>query len=129
VPQLIATLRGDDDEAKEMAADALGVLGPAADEAADVLRPLLASEAEGVADWSAIALGKIAGTDEALPRLMTIIRERQGRNIRVQAAEALGNIGPKARTALPLLHSALDDPDEDFRHAVEGAIAFIEDEV
>lgn len=126
VPLLISTLRGDDDEAKEMAADALGVIGAPAEQAVDDLRRLLATQPEGVADWSAIALGKITGSTEAVPRLMTILRMRPGRNIRTQTAEALGNIGPPARGALLALRGALDDPDEQVREAVAVAIGQIE---
>jgi HEAT repeat protein len=123
VPLLIQTLRGGDDELKEMAADALGVIGEDAREAVDDLKRLLNSAEEGVRDWAAIALGKIARSQEALPGLMTILRLREGASVRARAMESLGNIGPAARAALPLIEAALRDSDETVRSAAQDAIS------
>lgn len=125
VPQLIRSLREGDDELKEMAADALGVIGNDAREAVDDLTQLLQSSEEGVRDWSAIALGKIVGSDKAMPALVTILRLREGANIRAQAIEALGCVGPNARSALPLIEAAMNDDDENVRSAAQAAILSI----
>jgi hypothetical protein len=45
---------------------------------------------------------------------------------RLRAARRLGELGGRARAALPALKSKLDDPDPKVREAVGGAIAIIE---
>jgi HEAT repeat protein len=125
VPLLIRSLREGDSEMQEMAADALGVIGEDASEAAEDLKQLLNSADEGVRDWSAIALGKIAGSSEAIPTLMTILRVREGPNVRARAVEALGNIGARARSAVPLLRTLLGDPEDSVRSAAQEAIGRI----
>jgi HEAT repeat protein len=43
-------------------------------------------------------------------------------NVRADAAEALGNMGPAAKSALPALRQALTDEDDQVRSTAEEAL-------
>ena len=109
------------------AAYALGRIGPAAQEADPELRKLAESEDElmaTVAIWAAL---KVAPQDKSLfERAVPLLRRalRGDREmVRLEAAVALGDIGPAAATAIPMLELvAEDDPVKGVRNAAAEAL-------
>jgi HEAT repeat protein len=122
-------LLGDDTvpaEARYPAAYALGRLGPDAAAAEPLLRKLAESEDEimaTVAVWAALKLKPDDASlfERAIPKLRhTLNQERP--LARLEAAVALGEIGPPASTALPMLDMmAEEDPSPEVRAASEAA--------
>lgn len=112
------------------AAYALGQVGPAAASAEPVLRSLTTSDDEilaTVATWAAL---KIKPGDESLfatavPLLRRALRG-ESEMVRLEAAVALGDIGPTAASAIPLLELvAEDDAAKQVRAAAAAAVAKI----
>lgn len=112
------------------AAYALGRIGPAARPALDKLRELAAAEDEllaTVAIWAALKIDPADSSlfASAVPRLRKALRSGD-EIVRLEAAVALGDIGPDAKPALPILELvAEDDPLSSVREAAEQAIAKI----
>lgn len=69
-------------------------------------------------------LGNAAKGD--VPRLIELLRTERSPQVRSYVALALGNIGPAARTALPVLEKATTDTNADVRRNSVWAIANIE---
>lgn len=63
-----------------------------------------------------------ANGDRAVPRLITVLRDPE---LRMEAASALGGIGPSARLALPTLIDGLNDADSVYRARVAETIGRI----
>jgi HEAT repeat protein len=109
------------------AAYALGRIGPAAKEADPDLRKLAETDDElmaTVAIWAAL---KVAPEDKSLfERAVPLLRRalRGDREmVRLEAAVALGDIGPAAATAIPILELvAEDDPVKGVRNAAAEAL-------
>lgn len=97
VPDLTAFLDDEDPRVRWYAAEALGNLGPEAQEAVPHLIKLLHSQA--------VAAG--AGANVGIPKVEMPLR--------LMAADALGRIGPNARAAIPALIATLSDPDSRVR--------------
>ena len=57
----------------------------------------------GVREWSAHALGDLAPQEDGVVRALVLSFEDTDDYVRWKAARALGNIGPRAAMALPLL--------------------------
>jgi len=112
------------------AAYALGRIGAAAKPALAKLRELAATEDELLATVAVWAALKIDPADSSLfasavPRLRKALRSGE-EIVRLEAAVALGDIGPDAKPALPILELvAEDDPLSSVREAAEQAIAKI----
>lgn len=112
------------------AAYALGRIGPAAKPALGKLRELAATDDELLATVAVWAALKIDPADSSLfasavPRLRKALRSGD-EIVRLEAAVALGDIGPDAKPALPILELvAEDDPLSSVREAAEQAIAKI----
>jgi HEAT repeat protein len=114
-------------EVRYTAAYALGRIGPDAASAEPVLRKLAESSDElmaTVAVWAALKIkpDDTSLFDIAIPKLRhTLNQERE--LARLEAAVALGEIGPGASTALPLLEMlAEEDPSADVRAAAAAAV-------
>lgn len=112
------------------AAFALGRIGSAAKAAVPRLIELSKSSDEimaTVAVWSALKIAPADRSlfDTAIPLLRRALRgEREV--ARLEAAVALGDIGPSAKSAIPILELvAEDDPNRDVREAAAGALAKI----
>lgn len=112
------------------AAYALGQIGPAAAAAEPALRSLATSDDEilaTVATWAAL---KIKPGDDtlfatAVPLLRRALRG-ESELVRLEAAVALGDIGPSAASAIPLLELvAEDDAAKQVRAAAADAVAKI----
>jgi HEAT repeat protein len=118
VPTLVKMLLDDDRE--KMRFTATGILktfGSKARAAIPELARGLKRNDVGVRNAAAAVLGSIG--PEALPQLLTVVRDPE-RDIRQTVNEALRNMGPKARDAIPVLTEVLKSEDnfEDRRAAV-----------
>ena len=108
------------------AAYALGSIGPAAKECAANLRALTESDDDlmaTVAVWAALKVDPDDTSlfERAIPLLRRALRAEQDM-VRLEAAVALGDIGPKAGSAIPILELvAEDDPVRDVRRAAAEA--------
>lgn len=83
----------------------------------------------GVRSGSALALGVLFRKDpseapRAVPALTAAVRDQDAR-VKAEAIEALGKIGPPARSAIPALTAALKDEDASVRSSAEEALARI----
>jgi HEAT repeat protein len=115
VPELINMVQNGDDYDQYAALKALRGFGPHATEAIPILRANLAAPDIQKTWVVAEALGRMKGSAyEAVPDLVKVIKANQSQclneaqNICRFAAQALGNIGPAAKDALPELISLLD---------------------
>ncbi|MBI2481799.1 MAG: HEAT repeat domain-containing protein, partial [Planctomycetia bacterium] len=115
VPALVAALQHPRDEIRDLAADALMKLGPAAAVALPDLIGMLANAEASEADrQQAIGILKSMGpaaasaTDLLIRELNDVDRNEV---IHASAAEALGAIGPDARRAIPALIDRLKNSD------------------
>jgi HEAT repeat protein len=72
-------------------------------------------------------LGRLdADAERAVPGLIETLSHDGSDEVRIHAATALGNIGQKARLALPALIIAFEDPRESVRASALGAISRID---
>jgi HEAT repeat protein len=109
------------------AAYALGRIGGAAKEALADLRPLAESEDEMLATVAVWATLKIEPEDRSLvERAIPLLRRglrADGEMARLESAVALGDIGPAAGSAIPILELvAEDDPVKAVRNAAAEAV-------
>lgn len=115
VPALTATLQNAPNSTlRRNAARALGRIGPAAGSAAPSLTPLLASQDRFLPAQAAMAIWRITGeTDTTLPILTEELRQAQATQwnaVQAELIDALGEMGPKAISALPLISADLNHP-------------------
>lgn len=109
---------------------ALGKIGPAAVAAEPLLRKLVDSDDDLLATVSAWAALQIKPGDAdlfaaAVPKLRRALQQER-ELVRLEAAIALGEIGPAAAPALPMLELlAEDDPSGKVRAAAEAAVDLI----
>jgi len=131
VPHLAKMLADDGPQsAKYPAAYALGRIGPEAKPALEQLKSLATSPDEvlaTVALWSSL---KIAPNDRSLIDLAVPALRKAARAereiVRLEAAVALGDIGPEAASAIPILELvAEEDPSKPVRAAAADALAKI----
>ncbi len=112
--------------ARYTAAYALGRIGPDAVAAEPLLRKLAEADNELMATVAIWAVLKIKPDDAALfetavPKLRHALKHEQDL-VRLEAAVALGEIGPRAETALPMLELlAEEDPSPNVRAAATAA--------
>jgi HEAT repeat protein len=112
IPFLVESLKSETGKIREFSASALGEIGPAAvgSEAVPSLLALLnEKEPEGLRAKAVWALGRIKD-ERAVKRLILMLENRVSPVDFV--IEALGEIGPAARDALPLLERWSWDADE-----------------
>ncbi len=93
------------------ATKALGKIGPAAVPA--LIKALRHSDDRWLRGGAAKSLGRI-GTEEAMPELIEALGDPYD-DVRLNAAEALGKIGPAAKQAVPALIETLGDPEHNVR--------------
>lgn len=96
-----------------------------------LLEGLLADD-RGVREWSAHAMGNLAAADVASARSESVVRALivaladKDDYVRWKVVRALGNIGPDAALALPLIRETVATSQEILRAAGEKAIEQIE---
>jgi HEAT repeat protein len=112
------------------AAYALGRIGPAAAAAAPVLREVAQSDDEmlaTVATWAGLKIkpDDASQFEAAIPLLRRALRGDRGM-VRLEAAVALGDIGPAAASAIPILELVSEeDSVKEVRVAAAAALAKI----
>ena len=109
--------------ARQEAAEALGKMGAPAKSAIAPLIAALADSDEVVRDAAGAAL--TAFGKEAVEPLTDALKHKEP-TVRRGAADALGEVGPPAKAAVPALRDALLDQDADVRKAVAEALKRIE---
>ncbi len=97
-----------DPENKLLAVEALGHMGPAAEEAVPDLVRVLSGANEDLHSHAAKALAEIG--PGAVPLLIKALNHHESA-VRLGAADALGHMGPRAKEAIPALAAMLSDPD------------------
>jgi HEAT repeat protein len=139
VPLLIDLLKRKSPSSRSAAAEGLAALGPTAHAA---IPALVATMKEAIAGGhsttgygarTARALGRIAPQSpegqaksaDVIAALTQALNAR-GASIRTAAAEALGNFGPKAATAIARLRELLHDRDDRMQGAAKSALMKIE---
>lgn len=115
VPALRAMLEGPAGEERRRyaAAYALGRIGAAAEPATGALRELATSKDQmlaTVATWALLKIGPAdaADAEAAVPLLRRALRS-DVEMVRLEAAAALGELGPAAATAIPILELVSED--------------------
>ena len=126
VPALVASLDHDDKNVCLSACYALGKIGPQAAAAVPRLRANLDGDDSILPLVSALALMRI-GPEDAQLRRQTVPLLAEGLQhddelVRVESARALGELGSSARSAIPALEKATQDPRESVRLAAEEAL-------
>jgi HEAT repeat protein len=111
VPALIETLKDKVDDTRGSAAEALGAIGPAARAAVPALTQALKDRKSWVRRMAAIALWKVSrSAKESLPILIRVLRDKRNRWLNsYQIPPVLGEMGPKAKVAVPALRSVIHD--------------------
>jgi HEAT repeat protein len=132
IPTLVALLRDRTQsmENRGLAAFSLGNIGPKAKAAVPALREALMRVDEPAAKYrervygnALCALRELGPSAEpAIPELIAILQTHEDENRRQVAAEALGSIGPGARTTIPILTMALKDPVAAVRQAAQRSL-------
>jgi len=113
VPDLVKLLQTDDDgDVRLQATLALFNIGPGAKAAVPVLVQKLRSEKDdGVRVNTAVALGTIRASPETvIPALVETFLKDTHSDARNCAMRSIGQFGPEAQRALPLLQEAAKDP-------------------
>lgn len=140
VPALVKAMDDEDKEVVEAAVRSLAKMGPAA---VPALTTGLKSTNHQVKLLCVQGLGRIGAPAKSATSALTevfnappvrvrgvdrVAAENQRMALRKAAAEALGNIGPDAKDALPALKAALEEQvrDREFRMMVNAAIRKIE---
>jgi HEAT repeat protein len=129
IPELIEFLDSENDRLAAAAAEALGWIGPAAKDALPKLKARLSNE-DARESWCAcaLALWRIDSQGElAVPALIDLLEDKGWE--RVHVANALAEIGPDARAAVPALRNALRDRTPWVRVSAANALWRIERQV
>jgi FG-GAP-like repeat/HEAT repeats len=132
VPALAGALNDEEPLVRMNAALALFRLGAEARPAVPALLEALRDKknqmypggfALSIQEMLMLAVGRAsAGSAVAVPVLTEGLRSTQGIGVRLAAARALGEVGPEARSAEPLLRELLREELPDFREAAEEAL-------
>ena len=129
VPDLIIALKDKDENHRYIhlwAANALGRIGPGAKDSIPALLDVQNSEPAYRLEVLT-ALAKIdAGRAKQSVTILTNIIPDLSAGERSEAAERLGDIGPAAQAAIPVLLAALKDPEEKLRVAAATALGRID---
>jgi HEAT repeat protein len=133
VPALVESIKGEDPTARHWAIDTVARIGKDAEGAVSALRRLLMPSNDSTDVWTrqraAKAVAAIGqGAVAAAPALGGLLAEwpSPGWLIRVDVAEALGAIGPRAALAGSPLRMLLDDDRPEVREAASDALRKIE---
>ncbi len=128
LPVLMADLSGMDAGRTHQSVRVIGSMGESASNARAPLTQLLQHDSAVIRVQAARAIWKIDHrADAVLPVLFAELKSEAFGNGRRFAAEALGEMGPAATEAVPLLKTLLSDPRPDVRQAVAEALKGISD--
>src|SRR5262249_5826628 len=137
VPQLAKALEDSEPVVRMNAARALFRLKQDARPAVPALLKALADDENltnaraftvTVHDLVALGLGRAtAGTEDGVPPLTDALKKASTLEIRVSLIRALGEVGPSARSALPLLRPLLQDKNRNIKEAAEDSVRRIEE--
>jgi HEAT repeat protein len=125
LPVLLTALQDRNETVRDAAAHLLGEIGRPAFPAAGALHERLKDPAPYVRVDAAVALWRIEGNlDDVLPLLIRIIRDRDGADpyLRQFAVISLGEIGPPARDAIPVIMEVSEDEFASVRAAAAVAL-------
>lgn len=120
IPELSRVLLEEDEpDVRQAAAKALGRVGTSADIAvASLMRAMQDSRPE-VRREAAMSLGRLKPASEKMVVGLTqrLADDTEKVEVRVAAANSLGNLGPPAKSAVPILVATLDQGDRDLLKA------------
>ena len=111
---LVELLKDERSEVRADAIEALGNIGPAAEEATTAIVWLLNDQGEYVRPNAVTALAKIGPATKVVPALTALLEDS---DIRRETVEALGELGTEARTSFPMVVKLLDDDESSVRLA------------
>jgi len=123
LPQLIEWMKDEHECVRYWAALGCVMLKAQADPAADGLSKLLEDASGPVRVATAEAISYTAYAPRGLAALEFCLLKHESSRVRLQAANALENLGPIGRRALPAMEQAAVDPDEYVRRAAAHAVA------
>jgi HEAT repeat protein len=108
-------------EARDVATQAIAELGPAAAPAIPDLIALIGEDFNDnyLARWVLVSIGSAS-----VPALIPLLQS-ESKKVRATAVDILAEIGPAAREALPALHYLAEESDKNTRMMVAAAIAKI----
>ena len=109
VPAVTELLHDTNGLVRAAAAQALGRIGPDASQSAPELKPLIQDKDAAVRTEAVRALGRI-GKETSVPMLIELLRSNIT-DVREAAFDALGEMGPASKAALPALTEILRGPD------------------
>ena len=120
----------DDPGCRYAAVLALGRIGPTAKNTVPALQKQIAGKEPMLSVASVWAVKRIDPTNRslaaaALPVLTKLVGAKD-EILRMQAAGALGDLGPEARDAVPALRKLLEDPNEDVRRTAAESLTKIQ---
>jgi HEAT repeat protein len=124
VPLLLEFLDEENINFKRNSVEALGKIGPPAQKAVPALAKLLKNDDPTMRQYSARALWRIDKNTSGIPVLVAFLRHEP--YWAKPAADALGEMGPAAKSALPELEKSLSAVNADVRPAVLTAIEKID---
>ena len=131
IPLLTELLSDKAATVKKSSAQAVAVYGESAMAAVPALQKLLVSEVYSDVSWSAAEALGLVRDESSIPILINSLGVTwSGKGyeyvLRQYAAEALGNFGPSARAAIPILQKYRETPDPICRDAISRALRLIE---
>ena len=125
IPVLVETLKEERGYEQQIAAEALGRMGPDAKQAVPDLIRTLADENEYVRFAVVVALGDIkSSADEVVPVLILHLKDSDS-DIQCAAARSLGKFGADALPGLAKAQAAMDNPEAE--PLIEKVTSFIND--
>lgn len=119
LPKLIEWMSDENECVRYWAALGCVMLKAKATPAADALAKCLADPCEPVRVAAAESLCHIGNAAKAVPILIVLLKSGSTPWTRLQAANALENIGDKAKPALPAIQAATKDPNDYVQRATE----------
>lgn len=123
---LVAALRDKHPATRSAAAEAISLIDADPDDVIPGLIESLSDTDRNVRLLTMVSVGKFgAKARRATPELAGILLKDESAELRRKAAEALSQIGPEARNAVPSLIKALDDKEVDVRRWSAIALAKI----
>lgn len=126
VEALIKTLSDPSQKVRYRSAKALSKIGVGAEPAAESVKEALGEADSEMRYYLVKTLANIEGAAVvAVSELAGILEKDPEARIRLYAAKALGKIGVKAQSAIPILEKAKDDSDAKVRKTVNDALGKI----